>query len=352
MKPFILSIAAFATLVSANEYGTINGELRAFSFDRSFDKPNTPDSEAVTVGGIIRYTTPPVFNLSAQVAYYTSLNTGIHSDETGKSSALLASDGSNIGFIGEANIRLNTPEMQIVYGRQQLSTPLANNHDLRLLPSVYHGVTAQYKPYGLEAGHITKYSGFGSKYDGLQDIPSFTYLMHTSKYITAQFIQSEPRDYYYAEANYAINDLSLRAQFGANDNTVGKDSQMYGVKATYALPHQSSVALLANKINGNRWLAIESGAMYSDWMQGYGLYEPSKAYGFQLTNQFKSLSTTLGAVRVADGIVDNYVEYQADFIYQINKANKARLRYSEKHQDSESLREDRNDLRIIYYYAF
>ena len=100
MKPFIPFIAAFATLASANEYGSINGELRAFSFDRSFEKPNTPDSEAVTVGGIIRYTTPPVFNLSAQVAYYASLNTGIHSDKAGQSSALLTSDGKNIGFIG------------------------------------------------------------------------------------------------------------------------------------------------------------------------------------------------------------------------------------------------------------
>ena len=341
----ILSLTGFAS-----EYGTINGELRAFSFDRSFDN-TAPDSKAVTAGGIVRYTTPTVSNLSASVAYYGSFNTGIYSDTQGKSTALLQADGSNIGFLGEANIKFDNGEEQLVIGRQRLSTPLANDHDLRLLPSTYQGVTASYKPYGVQVGHITKYSGFGSKYDGFNDIDSFSFIAVSKFNANAQYIHSDVRDYYYADYMHTFNDLTLRAQVGGNDNKFADNSVFYGAKATYKFKYVDA-SILSDEIRGNNFKAIESGALYTDWMQGYAIYEPSKAYGFQLANVTGNFSTTIGAVTVTNGIIDDYTEYQADEIYQITKDQKLRFRYSEKHQSATSLREDRNDMRVIYYLAF
>lgn len=348
MKRLILLSALVASALQAEG---INGELRAFSFDRSFDGV-APHSRAVTVGGVVRYETPKLNDVSATIGYYGSFNTNAHSDQEGKGTALLQANGENIGFIGEANLKYDDGAVQVVLGRQRLSTPLANDHDLRLLPSVYHGVTAMYKPWGLQGGHITKYSGFGSKYDGFKDIPTFDFVSFSKYGVNAQAIRSDLRDYYYADCTVSLGDLTLKAQGGANDNATGKDSTMWGAKATYQLPLQTSVSLLGNEIHGNRWLAIESGAMFSDWQQGYGLYEPSKAWGFQLANTYGSLSTTIGAVKVAGGVTDDYIEYQGDVIYQVTKQQKVRLRYSEKHQSARSNREDRNDLRVIYYYTF
>jgi hypothetical protein len=337
-------------MLQADDLGAISGELRAFSFDRSFDH-TAPHSRAVTVGGIVKYTTPVTMDLSATIGYYTSMNTNIYTDKEGKGTSLLQTDGSNLGFFGEANVKYDNGIVQLIGGRQRLSTPLANDHDLRLLPSAYQGVTAQYKPLGITLGHITAYSGFGSKYDEFLGIPHFDFVSFSNYDVNAQIVLSNIRDYYYVDYSKTLGDIVLKGQYGANNNAFDKDSQMYGVKASYIIG-DSSVSVLGNTITGNRWLSIESGAMFTDWMQGYGLYEPSNALGIQFSNTNGKLSTTLGAVKVSGGVTDDYVEYQTDLIYQINNSSKVRIRYSLKDQTAESNREDRNDLRVIYYYAF
>lgn len=346
----VLLFTLLGLACQASEWGSTNGELRGMSFDRSFDGV-APHSRAVTLGGVLRYQTPIYNDLSATIGYYGSFNTNAYSDAEGRGTAMLQPNGNDISFLGEASVKYDNGTVQAIAGRQRLSTPMANDHDLRLLPSVYQGVTAMYKPYGIQIGHITKYSGFGSKYSGFQDIPTFDFLSFSKYNINAQAIHSDPRDYYYGDYTHAIGNLTFKAQAGANDNHGGKDSTMYGAKGTYVIG-SNSLSILGNEIQGNRWLSIESGAMFSDWMQGYGLYEPSKALGVQLANTLGSFSTTIGAVKVSGGVVDDYVEYQGDLIWQATKQQKLRLRYSEKHQTAESLREDRNDLRVIYYYGF
>ncbi len=45
---------------------------------------------------------------------------------------------------------------------------------------------------------------------------------------------------------------------------------------------QFDLALMYNRIEGNRFRAVEAGPMYTDWQQGYGNYEPSDAVGVQV----------------------------------------------------------------------
>lgn len=352
MKKFILTIAALAGLLQASDIGTINGELRAFSFDRSFDG-TAPDSKAVTAGGIIRYTSPSYQNVSAIIAYYGSFNTHVYSDQQGKATALLSKDGNDLNFFGEANIKYDTASTQLIIGRQRLSTPLANDHDLRLLPSTYEGVTAMYKPYGLQVGHISKYSGFGSKFDGLKDIDSFDFISFSKLDVNAQYINSNTRDYYYADYTKSFDALTAKVQVGGNNNKLpnSDSSVFYGAKLSYLIG-ATTVAIMSDVITGNNFYAVEAGPLFTDLMQGYGLYEPSHSYGGSISQAFGKSSLTFTAVDVDGGVVDNYQEYQTDCIYQIDAANKLRVRYSEKHQDSSSARESRNDLRIIYYLAF
>lgn len=352
MKKLIAIIACFASLFSADK-GSLNGELRAFSFDRSFDKENVPDSQAVTIGGIVRYTTPQIEHVSASIAYYGSFNTGLHHDNEGKASALLTAEGNDLSFIGEANLKFENDALKIIFGRQRLSTPLANDHDLRLLPSTYHGITAMHTPFGLQVGHITKYSGFGSKFDGFKDIDSFDFIYFSKFDINAQYIKSDARDYYYADYTKSCNTLTAKVQVGGNNNKFpNSDSSLfYGAKLSYLIG-TTTLSVMSDVITGNNFYAIEAGPLFTDLMQGYGPYEPSHAYGGSISQAFGKSSITLTVVDVDGGIVDNYQEYQADGIYQINDTNKLRVRYSEKHQDPSSSREDRNDLRIIYYLAF
>lgn len=346
MKKYLLALALCALAQAEG----LNGELRAFSFDRSFNN-TAPHSRALTLGGVVKYTTPVVYDVSATVGYYASSNTNYYRYDEGKASGMVRADGEDLAFIGEANVKYDTDKVQVVFGRQRLATPLANDHDLRMLPSSYYGATAMYKPWGIQIGHITKYTGFCSKWDEFRDIPTFDYVYFSKYGVNAQIALSDVRNYYYGDYTYGIGNLSLKAQAGANDNAIGKDSRMYGLKVSYKI-HDTTMSVFNNEITGARWLAIESGAMFTDFMQGYGPYEPSTALGMSISNTTGALTSALSIADVRGGVTDSYTEYQGDVIYQINKENKARVRYSQKHQSPTSNREDRNDLRIIYYYTF
>ena len=50
--------------------------------------------------------------------------------------------------------------------------------------------------------------------------------------------------------------------------------------------------------------------------------------------------------------LDNYGETNVDLQYAFNEEGKIRLRYSHKEQDDNAVRENRDDLRLIFYYNF
>jgi len=61
-----------ATFSEALENRKTTVNTRTFYFNRSFDKPNTPDAEALTAGGIMKYESEGIGNLKVGLAYYGS----------------------------------------------------------------------------------------------------------------------------------------------------------------------------------------------------------------------------------------------------------------------------------------
>ncbi len=372
----------------ALENGKFSAKLRAFYFDRSFDVTDKDDAQALTAGGIIKYTSANYHGLSFGVAHYSSTRLGnTFSKEDGSGTSILGRSGEDLAFLGEAYLQYDMRNTMFKVGRQQLSTPLMQNHDLRILPSVYEAAIVKNKDIPdttIEVGFVDRYTGFTSKenafldkktgQDGLAYISlsnkSVDGLSLRAQYIDALTDEASRESYSYLDAKYNIpagKNSYIKAQFGQNGYKDADDSTLVGTKVGTTVG-MFDLALLYDKVSDNAFQAFESGPMYSDWQQGYGPYEASTAVGGQVVfKPMSGLSLKLGFVDVAsdtDLLVDDFTELNIDAKYTINSYSKIRVRYSKKDQSgaSEKLRfddvdgnggrEDRDDFRIIYYMNF
>jgi len=370
--------------------GTFTAKLRAFYFDRSFDedKTNKENATALTAGGIIKYESAAYYGFKFAVAHYSSTRLGnTFTREEGKGTSILGREGENLAFVGEAYVQYDIGNTMFKVGRQQLSTPLMQNHDLRILPSVYEAAIIRNKDIPdtmIEVGFVDRYTGFTSKEnafldkktgkDGLAYISasnkSIPNLSLRAQYIDALTDTNERQSYTYADAKYVLpfgTDTYIKGQFGMNEYLKGDDSTLLGAKIGTTLG-MFSIAALYDKVSDNAFQAFESGPMYSDWQQGYGPYEASTALGGQVVfKPMSGLSLKVGFVDVqsdTDLLVDDFTELNIDAKYTINEWSKIRVRYSRKDQSDESEalrfdgvdgnggREDRDDFRIIYYMNF
>ncbi len=378
------------TFGEALKKGKFTAALRTFYFDRSFDEDKTgnADARALTFGGIIKYESAAYYGFKFGLAHYSSTRLGnIFTREEGKGTSMLGREGQNLAFLGEAYVQYDIGNTMLKVGRQQLATPLIQNHDLRILPSVYEAAILRNKDIPdtmIEIGFVDRYTGFTSKEnafldtktgkDGLAYISasntSIENLILHAQYIDALTDTNTRQSYTYADAKYNLpfgTNTYIKGQFGMNEYLEGKDSTLVGAKIGTTIG-MFSIAALYDKISDNAFQAFESGPMYSDWQQGYGPYEASTAFGGQLViKPMAGLSVKFGYVDVqsdTDKLVDDFTEFNLDAKYTINDWSKIRVRYSIKDQSnaSEALRydgiddnggrEDRDDFRVQYYVNF
>jgi hypothetical protein len=359
--------------------GTTTLDTRTFYFDRSFDKPDTDDAEAFTLGGILKYESGDYKSFGFGLAYYGSHSLfGIVDRDKGGGTALLQIDGDDISLLGEAYIDLDSGTNQVKLGRQRLTTPLMDDHDLRMVPTAYEAAVYRNKSFEdtiLEVGYVSAFTGFGSSLgdfespdevwgeDGLAYVYAKSNMGPVS--VRAQFIgtledSGTYENYGYLDGKLPIeagNKSYLSGQFAHTGHQTEPSSKVLGLKTGTSVS-SVDLAFILVAIRDNRFKAVEAGPLYTEWQQGYGTYEPSDAVAVQVTfHPMERSSILLGYADVEsrDGDVfntDTYTEFNLDAQYTINDASKIRLRYSDKNQDEDSDREDRQDFRIIYYYNF
>ena len=383
--------ASTAGFGEALKNGKFTAALRAFYFDRSFDEDNTgnPNATALTAGGIIKYESAAYYGFKFGLAHYSSTRLGnTFTREEGTGTSILGRSGENLAFLGEAYLQYDIGNTMLKVGRQQLSTPLIQNHDLRILPSVYEAAIIRNKDIPdtmIELGFVDRYTGFTSKDNGFTDNKTgkdgLGYISFSNKsianlalrgqYVKALTDGASRETYSYLDAKYSLSmgkNSYIKAQYGGNTYLAEEDSTLVGAKVGTTVG-MFDLALAYDQITGYRFQAFESGPMYTDWQQGYGNYEASTAFGGQIiVKPMAGLSLKFGFVDVAadDGnLRDDFTEFNFDGKYTINDWSKIRVRYSIKDQSDASEanrggvnpngstgREDRDDFRIIYYMNF
>lgn len=375
VKTILALTSACAIMASAQplgDYGQVNGDLRLFHMERTFDNIRD-DAKAFTYGGVLGYVSPTILHTKLGVSYFGSHSApNVYTDLQSSGTSLLQNDGSDISMLGEAYVETSYNGFTAKVGRQRLNTPLANDHDLRMLPTSYEAAIGRTSlgDVKLELGYIRAYSGFVSKLSEFQRTPSMFsedgigYIMASTTIantaVIAQYAKPlrsvNVNDYRYVDTTSKFaHGITLAAQYGGNAYLDSAASVMLGAKLTKSYTYVD-FSLLANQITGNAFKTIEAGPMFSDLQQGYGNYEPSLALGTQLlikpvSSAFVKLSYV--DVTSAEGYtVDDYAEFNVDTQYTFDKHNSIRARYSLKDQHAGSTREDRTDTRIIYYLKF
>jgi hypothetical protein len=392
MKKIILStvaIMSIAATVSAADVSVENAlkdgkftfDARVLYFDRSYDDNS---NTSLTAGTIMKYTTKEYMGLTAGLAYFGSNSiTGLYSKQDGTATSNLTSEGENINILGEAYLEYNRDNSMLKIGRQRLSTPLMNNHDLRTIPTTYEAAIVQNKDIPntmIEAGYVWAFTDLGSKLNDFSSNDSewgdegIAYVLVKNNSIKALKVQAQyikaisdqyenndlsVTDFRYADAAYSMpfgKNTYVKAQYGGNTYEDADDSMMIGAKTGTTLG-MFDVAVLYNQIMDNSFKAVEAGPMYSDWQQGYGNYEPSTAFGGQVTiKPMDTLSLKAGYVDVSadeDSVDDDYTEINFDAKYKLNSYSSVRFRYSIKDYSSKAENvgnnTDRNDFRAFYY---
>lgn len=364
----------------ANSKATL--DLRAFYFNRNFDKTGMSNATALTLGGIAKVETGSFQGFQLGLAYYGNYLAGVTGRQKASGTALLET-GTNddLSFLGEAYAKITFDNSSLQIGRQRLATPLANDRELRLLPTTYQAVVFRTKHLAhtpLEAGWITGSSEFGSTANGFTDSSAlwgkdglaYAYLENTSinrLRLRGQYAQAldktslQVEDYRYADARFSMTgDSFIEGQYAANGYQGAKNSTMFGLAAGWNFKY-ADLGLVYNKIRDNAFRAINAGPMYTDWQQGYANYEPSAAVGAYLTlKPIQNFSIKLGRVAVSArqySTKDDFVESMLDTTWNINKDSRLRIRYSLKDQTERASTlnptyPDRTDFRLIYHYSF
>lgn len=381
VKSVILASGSFGEALKNGKYST---NARIFYFDRGFDGTK-PNAKALAAGAIIKYESGDYYGFRFGIAHYGSYRIGgFFSRNEGNGTSILAKDGEDISLLGEAYLKYTLKNTSVILGRQQLSTPLIQQHDLRILPSVYEAVVLKNRDLpdtAVELGYVQAYSGFGSKENKFLDFNAnwgkdgLAYIYIKNKSIDnltlrAQFVKAisdqnqtggdiKIKDYKYADLKYNLENIGvnsyIKMQIGSNSYVNEKSSLMYGARVGTTVG-MFDLSILSNQISNNNFKAVRSGPIYSDYQQGYKEYEPSLSFGAQvMIKPIRDLSFRVAYVNISPDkgyVIDDYTETNLDFKYNINNYSKFRIRYSLKDQTKNSGVADRDDFRIIYYINF
>ncbi len=381
---FLLSSFAYAenALTEALLNSKTSLDLRAFYFDRNFDKAGATDALAFTVGGIAKLETASFNGLQVGLAYYGNFLPGLTDRDKATGTSLLGKVGNDdIAFWGELYGKYAFGSSSIQLGRQRLATPLANDRELRLLPTTYRAGVIRSQALAsthLEAGLITGSSEFSSTANGISDSAAlwgkdglaYVYVENSSlpklktrwQYAWAlDQANIKVLDYRYIDARWSLTpDTSVEGQWAENRYQGAPASQVRGLTVVSKFQY-ADLGVVFNQIMHNAFRAINAGPLYTDWQQGYANYEPSQAWGAYVVLKPRSdLSLRLGAVKVGAreySTRDDYIENMLDANYTFNQAHRLRLRYSIKNQTDRAYTAnptypDRTDLRLIYSYSF
>lgn len=120
----------------------ISGDLRSYFFQRDF-KAGTTDKESFAIGGIVRGRFDPNPALKAGISLYTSQGAGLNDNDKNVYNLLATSASGkheNYTALGEAFIDIHNQSMSLKLGRQEMTTPWLNLHDVRMTPQSFDAV--------------------------------------------------------------------------------------------------------------------------------------------------------------------------------------------------------------------
>jgi hypothetical protein len=361
----------------------LEADFRSYFFQRDF-KGQTRDRESLAFGGILRAGFHPYSGLSAMVSIYTSQGAGLN-DETKDVYNLLAKDDNgrhkNYTALGEAYIEAGSESLHLRLGRQEMTTPWINRHDVRMTPQSFDAVVLAWtlsESDDLYLCHVTrmKYktdtssksmsetAGFGGDEPvsclGLEGRDSVNYKFWAYR---AQKLWDDlylRLDYRPDEAFWHVNGRYLK-RISADDSLAGdQDTWHAGISTGLTLGKLDLYA--AHSRNGDRdilrkWghditisnqVEVADRARESAWLLGME-YRPQSVPGLQFALSGSTLDTPDSGSRQSP----DRNEYNLDIQYRLIPWS-ARTSLRARHawiRETGAGAENRNDLRFYLRYT-
>ncbi len=235
------SFAASTTLADAFKNGKINGELRAWYFDRDSGTDAT-SSDIFNTGVDLTYVTDSLYGLSLGLTVQS--NYAPFADDKAKR----VFDGDQYGsgaVLSEAYIAYTIGKTTAKVGRQYISTPLVNGSGSRMIKESFEGalvINTDLPQTTLAAGYVGKFQGRTSQVtpgtvttDGVSDIPEFSKRALFYGVGTADFDGA----YTVLAINKSIPNLTITGQYALVNNVAGAglgDADVYVGALGYVVP--------------------------------------------------------------------------------------------------------------------
>jgi hypothetical protein len=127
--------------------GHIDGELRAYNFDRLYDSKTTPDAHAFSGAALINAQTGSFWGgFGFGTSFVTANSFGTHSDAVSRIDTTLAGPNNSIGAFSQLYAQFKNQYVAVRGGYQYLDNPWMGKNDSRVIPSSYNALSFAVTP--------------------------------------------------------------------------------------------------------------------------------------------------------------------------------------------------------------
>jgi len=199
--------------------GKAKGNIKYYYIQTDKDHANSPSTSAYanTIGGQLSYTTANWSGFSSGATFMTTngfllpdtVDTSILGRDNAVKQGLAAGDKvAQVPFsvLGEAFINYKYEDLNLLYGRKVIKTPLVNAKVVRLLPSAVEGAFAQYKLNKTNSIEVSYLTGFKQRTSN--EFINIT--KHALGDKTKEITGSSTGNLIYADYKFKTDDFSLK----------------------------------------------------------------------------------------------------------------------------------------------
>jgi len=248
------SFAASDTLADAFKNGKVNGELRAWYFDRDTGKAvnsatfynanqvgKQGDADLFTTGVMLGYVTDSLYGLSLGLTFQSSYSPFAEKEAKQMFGADMYGSGA---VLSEAYVAYNIGKTTAKVGRQFISTPLVNGSGSRMIKEAFQGAVV----LNTDLPQTTAFGGYVNKFQGRttraidssltgdeSDIPEFT----RNAVFYGVGVASFDGAYTIGAINKSIPNLTITGQYAMVNDVAGTtfgDSQVWVGALGYVVP--------------------------------------------------------------------------------------------------------------------
>ncbi|AHJ12193.1 OprD family outer membrane porin [Sulfurospirillum multivorans] len=261
------SFAASDTLADAFKNGKVNGELRAWYFDRDTGDQNTNtlakgDADIFSTGVMLSYVTDSLYGLSLGTTFQSSYSPFADNDAKNLYGTDMYGSGA---VLSEAYVTYTLGKTTAKVGRQFIASPLVNSSGSRMIKEAFQAavlINTDLPDTTLVAGYSDRFQGRTSDYDRSVDgsdseMPSFKKeaVFYGTGTTAGSNVFGFDGAYTAAAINKSITNLTLTGQYlFVNDVefTEGGDANVFYAEGNYVVPLSTMKLLFDVTYRGSR----------------------------------------------------------------------------------------------------